>query len=252
MKTKIVILITFALVLCSSTLAQKKAAAVSPEAVVKGLYAAHKGKKSPFFQNKNRALVDKYFTGALAEAIWQEAMDSKPGEVGNLDFDPLYYAQDVRITKFMIGKADENHTVTVTFLNMGMPEQITFSLSTANTSSKVYKIDSIMYSDAEDLESTLSYAAPTDGTPGAIDPLDGNYLVGGVKCSVETTKSGYWARVNCDDQSRFQVVDTETMTFGTFDPKEKGRRGHFVLAKDRSIQKFIDSSGKEIKVSKVK
>ena len=253
MKTKLIILVTLSLVMGSAAMAQKKkVTAGSPEAVVRDLYAAHKGKKSPFFQNKSRALIDKYFTGALADAVWQEAKDSKPGEVGNLDFDPLYHAQDVHITKFVIAKADANNNVKVTFLNMGHPEEINFSLSAPNTSSKIYKIDSIVYSDAEDLESILSFSVPVDGAPEKADPLDGNYLLGGVKCSVETTRSGYWARVKCDDQPTFQVVDTESMTFGTFNPKEKGRRGHFVLAADRSIQKFIDASGKEIKVSKVK
>ncbi len=230
---------------------QSKPKAMSPDAVVRDLYAAHKGKMSPFFQKKNRKLVDKYFTGALADAIWKEASEPREG-VGNLDFDPLYHAQDIQITKFLIAKADVNGVVKVTFLNMGHPEEINFSLSTPNTSSKVYKIDSIMYSDAEDLESILSYAIPADGTPEKADPLDGNYLVGGVKCGVETTRSGYYARVKCDDQPNFQVVDTESMTFGTFNPKEKGRRGHFVLADDRSIKAFIDASGKEIKVTKVK
>lgn len=253
MKCKLVLFISLLLVVCSAVLAQKpKAAAVSREMVVKNLYAAHKGKKSPFFQNKSRALVDKYFTGALAEAIWKEAVDSKPGEVGNLDFDPLYYAQDIKITKFLVAKADENDVVKVTFLNMGNPEQINFFLTRANTSTKVYKIDSVVYSDAEDLESILTYALPTDGTPEKVDPLDGNYMVGDIKCSVETTKGGYWARVKCDDQANFQVVDTETMTFGTFNKREKGRRGHFVMADDRTIQKFIDATGKEIKVSRIK
>lgn len=252
MRSKLFVILSVTLLACSSAFTQKKAAAVGPETVVKNLYAAHKGKKSPFFQNKGRALVDKYFTGALADAIWQEAVESKPGEVGNLDFDPLFYAQDIQITKFLIAKADANNVVKVTFLNMGHPEEINFSLAQANTWSKVYKIASIVYSDAEDLESILTYDLPTDGSPEKIDPLDGNYLVGGVKCSVETTKSGYWARVKCDDQSNLQIVDTETMTFGTFNKKEKGRRGHFVMAGDRTIQKFIDASGKEITVSRIK
>ncbi|CAN5374619.1 hypothetical protein BH10ACI3_BH10ACI3_02970 [soil metagenome] len=231
---------------------QSKPKTLAPDAVVRDLYAAHKAHRSPFFQNKNRKLVDKYFTGALADAIWKEAVDSKPGEVGNLDFDPLYYAQDVHIKNFVVAKADANNVVKVTFLNMGHPEEINFFLTTANTSSKVYKIDSIMYSDAEDLESILSYEIPPDGTPEKTIPMDGNYMIGRVKCSVETAKNGYWARVICDDQPKdsFQVIDTETLTFGTFNKKEKGRRGKFMLAADGSINKYIDGSGKEIKVSR--
>ena len=118
----------------------------------------------------------------------------------------------------------------------------------------MYKIDSIVYSDAEDLESILSYEIPADGTPEPKIPLDGDYMLGKVKCSVETTKNEHWARVKCDDQPKdsFQVIDTETLTFGTFNKKEKGRRGKFAVGSDGSINKYIDASGKEIKVSKVK
>jgi len=245
---KLSILLSLTVLACVPVFAQKRAVAVGPDAVVRNLYAAHNGKKSPFFQNKSRALVDKYFTGSLADAIWKEGMDSKPGEVGNLDFDPLYYAQDVHISRFVVDKADANGVVKVHFLNMGHPEVISFSLRTANTASKEYKIDSIVYSDAEDLESILSY----DVTSDAKIPLDGDYMIGRVKCSVATTKNGSWARVQCDDQKNFQVIDTETLTFGTFNPQEKGRRGKFKVAADGSINKFIDASGREITAKRVK
>ena len=247
MKTKFALLLTLALLVCSSVSAQKKAAATGPEAVVRNLYAAHNGKRSPFFQNKSRSLVDKYFTGTLADAIWKEARNSKPGEVGNLDFDPLYYAQDVHIKNFTVTAVDTG-IVKVRFLNMGHPEEITFTLSTPNTASKVYKIDSIVYNDGEDLESILSYDIASEQKI----PLDGDYMLGKVKCSVMTTKNGHWARVQCDDQKDFQIIDVESLTFGTFNPKEKGRKGKFVLAADGSINKYIDASGKEIKVARVK
>ena len=82
--------------------------------------------------------------------------------------------------------------------------------------------------------------------------MDGDYLVGTVKCNFTTNKSGYWARVKCDDRENFQIIDTESLTFGIFNPNEKGRKGKFVLSKDGSIGKFIDASGKELKVSRVK
>ena len=183
MRSKLFVILSLTLFVCSSAIAQKKSVPASgPEAVVKNLYAAHNGKKSPFFQNKSRALVDKYFTGSLADAIWKEALDSKPGEVGNLDFDPLYYAQDVHIKGFSATAVDAN-TVKVRFLNMGNPEDITFSVRTPNTASKAYRIDSIVYNDGEDLESILSYDIASEQKI----PLDGDYMVGKVKCKVLTT-----------------------------------------------------------------
>ncbi len=231
---------------------QSKTKPMTADAVVKDLYAAQKANRGPFFQKKSRALVDKYFSGDLAELIWKDAVGVKKGEVGTLDFDPLFYAQDTKITNFVVAKADENNTVKVRFNNMGKDEEISFSLTTANASSKVYKIDSIVYSDAEDLGSILSASVNDDGKPVAKAAFEGDYLVGNVKCNVTSNLSGYWARVKCDDQENVQIVDTETMTFGTFNPKEKGRRGKFVLAKDGSINKYIDGSGKEIAVSRAK
>ncbi|MEP6946853.1 MAG: hypothetical protein ABJA02_13110 [Acidobacteriota bacterium] len=251
MKIKLVVLFALTLALTSVGMAQTKKT-VALDAIVKDLYAAQKTSRGPFFQKKSRVLVDKYFTGELADLIWKDAVSVKKGEVGALDFDPLFYAQDTQITKFVIHKADTNNMVRVTFVNMGHPEEINFGFVRKNTSSNVYKIDSIVYSDAEDLASILSYSVNDDGKPAEKIALDGDYTIGGVKCNVETVKSGYWARVKCDDQENFQIIDTESLTFGTFNPNEKGRRGKFVLAQDGSINKYVDASGKEIEVTRSK
>ena len=236
MKIKNLILTALILAIAvSSSLAQKKKTTeVAPDQVVKNLYAAQKAGKGPFFQKKSRALVDKYFTGELADAIWKDATTAGDG-VGALDFNPLFYAQDDDITNFVVGRADANGVVTVKFKNFGKNEEIKYFLTKENTASKVWKIDSIVYSDAEDLASILQYGMMTEAEMKAADSankLDGDYLVGTVKCSITTNKSGYWARVKCDDQENFQVIDTESLTFGTFNPNEKGRKGKFVLAAD--------------------
>jgi Protein of unknown function (DUF3828) len=255
MKIKILLLAVCLLAFGSINFAQTKKTvnAVAPEQVVKNLYAA-KGASSPFFQKKSRALVDKYFTRELADTIWKDATTAGDG-VGALDFNPLYYTQDDQITNFVIGKADANNVVKVTFKNFGKDEQILYTLVKENTASKVWKIESIMYTDAEDLGSILEYGMMTEAEMKAADganKLDGNYLVGAVKCSITTNKSGYWARVKCDDRENFQVIDTETLTFGTFNPNEKGRRGKFVFKEGESNGKFIDASGKEFKVRRIK
>jgi hypothetical protein len=257
MKIKIAFLAICLLICGSSTFAQtKKAAEIAPDQVVKNLYAARKSPKTdPFFQKKNRALLDKFFTKQLADAIWNDIVTVKPGESGNLDFDPLYNAQDTEITNFAIGKADENGQVTVKFKNFGKDEEVKFFLIKENTRSKVWKIETIMYSSSDDLGAILEYGAMTDSeraTAESEDKLSGDYMVGTVKCTITSNISGYYARVKCDDQENFQVVDTETLTFGNFNPKETGRKGSFVRADDNSIVKFIDASGKEFPVSRVK
>src|ERR1041385_8863859 len=54
-------------------------ARMSPAQLVADLYRQHK-KQSPFFQHKNRALVDRYFDKKLADLLWN--MPNSPDEVG--------------------------------------------------------------------------------------------------------------------------------------------------------------------------
>ena len=68
MKIKIVLLTALFLLVSSTGFAQSKPKVMTPETVVKNLYAARKSQKTdPFFQKKNRALLDKYFTKNLAD-----------------------------------------------------------------------------------------------------------------------------------------------------------------------------------------
>lgn len=251
---KIKNLIFTALILAVATsigFAQSKTTETTPDAVVKNLYAAQKDDSTnPFIQTKNRALVDKYFAKELGNTIWKTAARDN-----GWNFDPLTYGQDSDITNFVIGRADENNTVKVKFKNFGKDEEITFSLVRENPASKSWKIESIGYSDAEDLGSLLESSMMSQAEVKAaekLNKLDGDYMVGNVRCSITQTKNTYWARVQCDDQENFQIIDTETLTFGTFNPNEKGRRGKFVSPKYGVITKFVDASGKETKVTRVK
>ncbi|MGC2236116.1 MAG: hypothetical protein WA584_08135 [Pyrinomonadaceae bacterium] len=251
MQIKIITLFVCLLTFVSTGFAQKKAAVTAADTVVKNLYAAQKkDSTNPFIQTKNRALVDKYFTKEFGDIIRKTAASDT-----GYNFDPLYYAQDTQITNFVVGRADANNIVKVKFKNMGKAEEITFSLVKENTASKVWKIESIVYSDAEDLASLLEYGLMTEAEleeAGKSNKLDGDYMVGSVKCNITETRNGYWARVKCDDQENFQIVDTESMTFGTFNPNEKGRKGRFVSPEYGVIEKFVDAAGKEFKVSRIK
>ena len=124
----------------------------SPDALVTELYRQSGRKHSPFFQTKSRALVDKYFEKHLADLIWKDAITSK-GEVGALDGDPLYNAQDTEIKNFVIHKATvENGAaeVKVSFENFGKKEEIVFLLS-SKTRLAGWKILNIKYPDGSDL-----------------------------------------------------------------------------------------------------
>ena len=132
---------------------------MSPNALVADLYRAHNHKHSPFFQTRSRALLYKYFEKSLADLIWQDAIRSK-GEVGAIDGDPLYNAQDMDIKKFAIGKPiyqGGKARVNVTFENFGQHKMIVFVLVNGRAG---WLIDDLDWGDGNTLRGTLKAAAP--------------------------------------------------------------------------------------------
>ena len=124
----------------------------SPEALVSDLY---KQKSSPFFQTKDHGLVSKYFAERLAQLIWKDAVSSK-GEVGALDFDPRYDAQDTDIKKFSLRKSTsgkDSAEVIASFENMGHKTEITYSLVLIKMG---WKISNIKYADGRNLVGLLN------------------------------------------------------------------------------------------------
>ncbi len=114
----------------------------APDVVVKELYKRHDAKDSPFFQTKDRAAVDRYFTKQLADLIWKDAVSSE-GEVGALEADPLYDAQDTKITDLKI-QADQvdgdQALVLVTFKNFGKAKTLIFNVERENGAWKISNI----------------------------------------------------------------------------------------------------------------
>jgi hypothetical protein len=114
---------------------------ISPRAVVVSLYKQHK-KRSPFFQTRSRALLDKYFAGELANLLWQDA-HSSGDEVGALDGDPLFNAQDMEIKNFFVQSGTvgaQAAEVPVSFENFGEKHRIVFRLITERGGWKVADI----------------------------------------------------------------------------------------------------------------
>ncbi len=120
----------------------------APDRIVKNLYAAQKAGTGPFFQHRSRRAVDRFFTGSFADLIWKDTKVAR-GEVGTIDFDPLFNAQDERITAFKIGAPEygegnaEVADVPVTFKNMGKAETVLFRLE--RSAEKGWKISDIYY-----------------------------------------------------------------------------------------------------------
>ena len=159
MKKKIVLLVSLVCAFSSIAVAQRTTA---PEVVVRNLYAAQKRRATdPFFQTKSRARLDKFFAKELADLIWNDAVSSaRTNEVGQLGADPLYNAQDMKITGFrikrpMVGEGNLDLVdVPVTFKNFGKDQTILFRLE--RDKRRAWKITEIFYPDNEDSASSLS------------------------------------------------------------------------------------------------
>ena len=140
----IVAAMCFAAGLSISIHAQPAAAKrLSPDALVSDLYREHNGKHSPFFQTRSRALLYKYFEKSLADMIWKDAVHSKK-EVGAIDGDPLYDAQDMDIKKFAIGKPGYENgkaQVSVSFENFGQQKTIVFILVNGRSGWRIADFD---------------------------------------------------------------------------------------------------------------
>jgi len=219
------------------------------EALVADLYKQHDAKKSPFFQTKNRALVDKYFTKSTADLIWKDAVNSK-GEVGALDGDPLYAAQDMEIKNFAIGKAEikgTNATVPVNFTNYGQKVTVKFLLKMVGTE---WKIDDIIWPEGDSMVKVIKDNYSDTGSPSTTGAFDGKYQVGDTTCTVRPSKMAYevrWAKGTGIEY--FFVKDGYTLESNP----DKGGPNRFEFD-DGSYNTgvFYRADGKEFPVKKIK
>lgn len=160
-KTKVVLFatlfFTFTFVAVPESHAQ-----VAPQTVVRNLYTARKNRATdPFFQTKSRARLDKFFGKALADLIWKDSVSSaRNNEVGKLAGDPLYNAQDMKITGFrikapMYGEGNlDLADVPVTFKNFDKEQTILFRLE--RDKRRAWKITDIFYPRSDDSASSLT------------------------------------------------------------------------------------------------
>jgi hypothetical protein len=156
MKTIKLILVAAAIMLAAvsiSATAGQLSRSVKPtsaKALVADLYRQHK-KRSPFFQTRSRTLLDKYFAKTLADLIWRD-QHSAGDEVGVIDGDPLFNAQDMEIKNFAIGAESGGPrmaTVPVSFENFGERHEVKFQLHSAAGAG--WKISNIVYDDGSSL-----------------------------------------------------------------------------------------------------
>lgn len=153
------LLLIFAFVILSSLTShaiQRVRPTNSPDRVIRELYRVHNNGKGRIFEAKGKKYIYKFFDQKLADLIWKTITETPEGEVGNLDFDPLYNAQDTKITNFQIGKPElegDNSIVLVTFRNFGQRSSVKFEMQKSNEG---WKIKNVIYGDQSDLIKILS------------------------------------------------------------------------------------------------
>jgi uncharacterized protein DUF3828 len=126
----------------------------SAEKVVADLYKAHDGKADPLQYPRSKNLLGAYFDKGLLSLFLKDQSESQ-GEVGKLDFDPLYDAQDFEIKSLAVVKINESKgsaQVAATFKNMGRSKKILFSLSNGVQG---WRISDIKYGDGRTLKGIL-------------------------------------------------------------------------------------------------
>ena len=114
--------------------------------------------QSPFFQSDDRKRLDPFFTKAPGDLLFKDVVEAN-GDLGRLDFDPLFGSQDPQITDFVIGGTglggdekfgpDDEAVVQVTFKDSGEERMISFRFKQGKD--KVWLIEDIRYPDLEDV-----------------------------------------------------------------------------------------------------
>jgi len=124
---------------------------LSPKDVVAQLYKAYGTEQS---SERETRLFSRYFDHDLMQLYLKDKREAN-GEVGRLDGDPLYNAQEIQITDFSISApriTGSEALVIVRFKNIGKPTRIECVLHrTANG----WKISDIRYDDGSSLKKIL-------------------------------------------------------------------------------------------------
>jgi hypothetical protein len=127
------------------------AADLSAKDLVAQFYQAHRSKHDPLDETQ---LLGRYFDAALLKLYLKDKREAK-GEVGRLEGDPLYNAQDIEIKDFSVSApqtAGGETRVTVHFKNLGQPTRVIYVLS---RTADGWRISDIRYDDGSSLKKIL-------------------------------------------------------------------------------------------------
>lgn len=127
----------------------------SPQALMRELYRVHAEGDGPLLRSEGKAERRVFFTASLVEALEREIDRPDPEELGNLDFDPFYNAQetDLGAMDVAVAKVSGNATIAlVRFENAGNPIEIAYRVV---LDGEAWRIDDIEYGEDRTLRKTL-------------------------------------------------------------------------------------------------
>jgi hypothetical protein len=122
--------------------------------LVTQLYKEHSGKSDPLQYPASKKLLPNYFYKPLLDLYLKDQEDSK-GEVGKIDFDLLYDAQDFEISDFnliVLSNKKGSGYVAARFKNMGVDQEIIFALQRTKMG---WRIADIQYKDGRSVRKIL-------------------------------------------------------------------------------------------------
>jgi hypothetical protein len=230
-----------------------------PDAVVRDLYKKHQT-DGDILDSKSRKLIDKYFDKTLGDYLWKDLTTHKD-EVGVLDFDPFFNAQDLDIKNLKIAEPKiegERATVLVTFQNFDRKENLTYSLKRQNAN---WKISDIKYTDGSTLVGYFKdYEKnnPTTASTGKKEEgrFEGTYKVGETTCTVKPIKMAFeikWAKGSGTMIFYFDGEPSMGRYVYTSEPTSRGGTDKFVFDDETlTTGTFVRADGREMPVSKVK
>lgn len=264
MKIKCLFLTALLLAVTTIGFAQAKkpitnATAATPEQVVKDLYAAAKSEKtSPFFQTKNRRMMDKFFTKEFADAIFKDAVTAN-GEIGAIEFDPLTGTQDetkftgAAVQKRRAGDGETVAFIPVTFKTGSEIRSVDFEVLRGED--KAWKINNIIYPDGEDLASILRLSQDAEAKKD-FDALAfrGDYKVGAMRCDVYPTSGMMFYQVHCGSQKKpdlYAVEGEENQTSYIYTDLKTNKTQTFTFKKGAVNGTFTGFDGKTLPFERV-
>jgi hypothetical protein len=137
--------------LLTLTAATTFAGELSPKDVVAQLYKAYGTEQTSAGETR---LFTRYFDDQLLKLYLKDKREAK-GEVGRLDGDPLYNAQELQITDFSISEPKtigKETLVTVRFKNIGKQRRVECVL---HQTAKGWRISDMRYDDGYSLKKIL-------------------------------------------------------------------------------------------------